>query len=190
MFFSHRWGQSWLTCFPLFTPRLSEFGLIGAIHNISTLPISYYKYNEWLEKVEIGTHSPQPSPYPGFWVAGGDNYGRNPPTFHTKIVCFGLIQESLCILTLPMSQYKYNEWLEEVENVVWALKWSPQACFSHDWAWPVITFSNWVWLSFYYFKPFTTSQPFQPLTSSIMNDLTMLRLEFILNNHRHTPAFE
>ena len=134
MFFSHRRGQSWLTCFPLFTQRLREFGLIGAIQNIWTLSISHYIYNEWWEKAEIGTHSPQPSPYPGFWLAGGDNYGRNPPTFHTKIVCFGLIQESQCILTLPMSQYKYNEWLEEVEIVVWALKWSPHACFSHDWA--------------------------------------------------------
>ena len=54
-----------------------------------------------------------------------DNYGRNSPTIHTKIVCFGLIQESQSISTLPMSQYKYNELLEEIEIVVWALKWSP-----------------------------------------------------------------
>ena len=30
------------------------FGLIQEVHIISTLPTSHYKYNEWLEKVEIG----------------------------------------------------------------------------------------------------------------------------------------
>ena len=54
------------TRFPLLTTRLSEFGLSGAIHNISTLPISHYKYNEWFCKVEIGIHPPQPSPHPYF----------------------------------------------------------------------------------------------------------------------------
>ena len=113
----------------LFTPRFSKFGLIRKFHSISNLSITHCKYNEWLEKVEIGTHSLQPSPYSGFWVAGGDNYGRNPPTILTKIMCFGLIQESQSISTLPMSQYKYNEWSEEVEIVVWAVKWSPQRVF-------------------------------------------------------------
>eukprot|EP00956_Cyclotella_meneghiniana_P012478 scaffold17740_cov76-Cyclotella_meneghiniana.AAC.1 len=37
-------------CIPLFTPRLSEFGLIWAIHNISTLPFSHHKYSEWFCK--------------------------------------------------------------------------------------------------------------------------------------------
>ena len=37
-----------------FTPRWSMFGLIKEYHSISTLPTSYYKYNEWLDKVEIG----------------------------------------------------------------------------------------------------------------------------------------
>eukprot|EP00956_Cyclotella_meneghiniana_P000154 scaffold228_cov56-Cyclotella_meneghiniana.AAC.9 len=37
----------------LFTPRLSEFGLIWAVHSIPTLPMFHYKYNEWLGKVEI-----------------------------------------------------------------------------------------------------------------------------------------
>ena len=43
------------TLSPLFIPRLSEFGLIQAIHSISTLPISHYEYNdnEWFCKVEI-----------------------------------------------------------------------------------------------------------------------------------------
>ena len=50
----------------LFTPRFSKFGLIRKFHSISTLSITHCKYNEWLEKVEIGTHSLQPSPYSGF----------------------------------------------------------------------------------------------------------------------------
>ena len=48
------YGYDRLTCFPLLTPRFSEFGLIGAIHSISTLPMSHCKYNEWLRMVEIG----------------------------------------------------------------------------------------------------------------------------------------
>ena len=38
-----------------FTPRQSMFGLIVEFHSISSLPTSHYKYDEWLEKVEIGT---------------------------------------------------------------------------------------------------------------------------------------
>ena len=50
------------SCPLCFTPRLSEFGLIQAIHISLTLPMSHYKYNEWLDKVEIGINCPQPSP--------------------------------------------------------------------------------------------------------------------------------
>eukprot|EP00956_Cyclotella_meneghiniana_P039582 scaffold174646_cov43-Cyclotella_meneghiniana.AAC.1 len=51
----------------VFTQGLSEFGLIQAIHMGLTLPISHYKYNNlWMDKVEIGIHSPQPSPGHGF----------------------------------------------------------------------------------------------------------------------------
>ena len=83
------------------------------------------KQSCWCEMVaRMQTHSP------GFWLAGGDNYySRNPPTFHTKIVCFGLIKEYHSISTLSTSYYKYNEWLEKVEIVVWALKWSWQRVF-------------------------------------------------------------
>ena len=37
-----------------FTPRWSMFGLIQQVHIISTLLTSHCKYNEWLEKIEIG----------------------------------------------------------------------------------------------------------------------------------------
>ena len=65
---------AWPYC-PLFTSRLSEFGLIWAIHISSTLSMSHCKYNEWFCKLEIWIHHPQPSPHPGFWVMGGDDFG-------------------------------------------------------------------------------------------------------------------
>ena len=37
-----------------FTPRWSIFRLIQEFHSSLTLPTSHYKYNEWLEKGEIG----------------------------------------------------------------------------------------------------------------------------------------
>ena len=36
------------------TLRLGDFGLIGATLSISTLPVAHFKYDEWLEKVQIG----------------------------------------------------------------------------------------------------------------------------------------
>ena len=128
--FSQGRGQSCLACIPLFTPRLSEFGLlIWAIHSISTLPFSHHKYIEWFCKVEIWVHHPQPTPHPYFWVMGGDNFGTRPLSFTPRWSMFGLIQEFHSILTLPMSHYKYNEWLEKVEIGIWALKWSMQPFF-------------------------------------------------------------
>eukprot|EP00956_Cyclotella_meneghiniana_P037494 scaffold139628_cov55-Cyclotella_meneghiniana.AAC.1 len=47
--FQMKFGSSILD----FTPRWSMFGLIKEYHSISTLPASHYKYNEWLDKVEI-----------------------------------------------------------------------------------------------------------------------------------------
>ena len=41
-----------------------------------------------------------------------------------------------------------------------------------------------------WFRQFTTSQPFQCVIISIMNDLRRWRLEFILHHRHHTPAFE
>ena len=41
-----------------FTPRLSLYKLILPFHISSNIPIRYFKYNEWLDKVlEIGTWS-------------------------------------------------------------------------------------------------------------------------------------
>ena len=121
VFFSHGRGRSWLACTPLLTSRLSEFGLIWAIHSISTLPFSHHKYNEWFCKVEIWIHHPQPMPHPYFWVMGGDNFGVRPLHFTPRWCRFGLIQEFHSISTLPTSHYKYNEWLENIEIGICAL---------------------------------------------------------------------
>ena len=45
----------------------------------------HYKYNERLEKVEIGIHPPQPSPHSGFWVAGGESFRTRPLCFTPRI---------------------------------------------------------------------------------------------------------
>ena len=59
--------QIWLDGpIPLFTPGLSVFGLVQAIHSISTLPIYHHSYIKCLDMVEIGIHPPQPSPHPAF----------------------------------------------------------------------------------------------------------------------------
>ena len=138
---------------PLFTPRLSEFGLIWAIHSISTLLISCYKYNEWFCKVEIWVHHVQPSPHPGFWVMGGVDFGFRPLRFTPRWSMFGLIQEVHSISTFPTPHYKYDEWLQKVEiGTIWALKRSPQRVFQSrvgsKLACPLSTFHTkieWVW---------------------------------------------
>ena len=40
-------------CQLLFVSRCSMIVMIQTIHSISTLPISHYKYNEWLDRVQI-----------------------------------------------------------------------------------------------------------------------------------------
>ena len=129
MFFRHGWGQSWLGPCPLFTPRLSGFGLIRASHSIWTLSMSHSKYNEWFCKLENWIQHVWLPPHPGFWVVGGDNFGSSPLRFTPRWSKFALIQEFHSISTIPTSHYKYIEWLEKVEIGIWALKWSPQRVF-------------------------------------------------------------
>eukprot|EP00956_Cyclotella_meneghiniana_P039462 scaffold172223_cov23-Cyclotella_meneghiniana.AAC.3 len=61
-----------------FTPRWSMFGLTQQFHSILTLSRSHYEYNEWLEKVDIGTWALEWSPQPGFesWL-GQSVIGNN-----------------------------------------------------------------------------------------------------------------
>ena len=54
----------------------------------------------------------------------------------------------------------------------------------------LVHFSNQDWMSLDWFERFTASQPFHSLTIKIMNGFAIMRLEFIIHNQRHTPAFE
>ena len=105
LFLSHGQGQSWLGLCPIFTPRLSDFGLDHAIHISSTLPISHHWYNKWLSNVGNGIHCPQSSAQPNFWVKDGDNFGSRPLRFIPKWRMIGLIQAIHISLTLPMSHH-------------------------------------------------------------------------------------
>ena len=68
-----------------FTPRWSMSGLIQDCHSISTLPISHHKYNEWLQKVEIGISVLKWSPQRVFQSRMGPKWAWPSSTFHTKI---------------------------------------------------------------------------------------------------------
>ena len=88
LFSSSERVQIWLGPHLLFAPRLCVYWLIHAIHSIPTLPMYHYMYNEWLEKVEIGIHPPEPSPHPCFWVAGGESLGiLGPYVSHQHWAC-------------------------------------------------------------------------------------------------------
>ena len=133
MVFSRGCDQSWLgPYYPLFTPRLSEFGLIGAVHSISTLSMSHWMYSEWFCKLEIWIHHPQPSPHPGFWVTGGEKFGSRSLRFTRRLIVCRMIQPFHIISTHAISHHKYNEWLDKVEIDVWSPNCLPQPIF---WSW-------------------------------------------------------
>ena len=98
-----------------FTPRWSVFGLIQDFHSISTLPTSHYKYNEWLEKVEIGTWALKWSPQCVFQSWVGSKLAWPLSTYHTKIVWVWMDCGFHSISTLSMSHCKYNKWFYKLE---------------------------------------------------------------------------
>ena len=73
---------------PHFTAELCMFRQVDASLSSWTVPMSYFKYNEWWDKVEIGIHSLQWSPQARFWVMGGEIFSLRSPTFHSWIVHF------------------------------------------------------------------------------------------------------
>eukprot|EP00956_Cyclotella_meneghiniana_P004559 scaffold5623_cov74-Cyclotella_meneghiniana.AAC.1 len=76
----------------------------------------HYKYNEWLDKVEIGIHCPIPSPHPATTVTGSENFDSRPTHITPRLSEFGLIQAIHISLALPMYHYNnYNEWSDKVE---------------------------------------------------------------------------
>ena len=68
-----------------FTPRWCMLGLIQGYHSISTLPTSHYKYNEWLEKVEIAAWALKWSPQRVVGHGWGQSWLGSSSSFHTKI---------------------------------------------------------------------------------------------------------
>ena len=125
------WVQIWLGPNPLFAPRLSVYWLIQAIHSISTLPKCHQKYNERLEKVEIGIHPPQPSPHSNFWVEGGEIWIQGPYVSHQVWVCTDWISHFISaqpiqsLIISIMNGYTYF-------RLVYGLYCSPQPIF---WSW-------------------------------------------------------
>ena len=116
VFFSHGWGQSWLVPCPLFTPRLSEFGLIGAVHSISTLSMSHWMYSEWFCKLEIWIHHPQA--ITTHWLLShgwGQSWLVPCPLFTSRLSEFGLIGAVHIISFLSMSHWMYSEWFCKLE---------------------------------------------------------------------------
>ena len=117
--------------------------------------------------------------------------------FSSSWSLFGSIQE-FCNLTLPMSHYKWNGWLEKVEIGIWALKWSPQHvfvfCHSCGRSWlglySTSTFVHQDWVTLGWFRQFTASQPFRYLVVSIRNCCARLRFDFNMYNHHHIPKNE
>eukprot|EP00956_Cyclotella_meneghiniana_P032384 scaffold88896_cov73-Cyclotella_meneghiniana.AAC.1 len=57
-------GQNYCLTPLRFTPRLSVFVPVQAIHISLTLPMSHHMDDEWFDMVEIGYHYPKPSPHP------------------------------------------------------------------------------------------------------------------------------
>ena len=73
---SRGWWKFWLMRSLHFTPSLSVYRLIQPFHISLTHPISHYKYNEWLYKVESGV-----------WALKCTNLAWPKPTFPTQIEC-------------------------------------------------------------------------------------------------------
>ena len=138
--------------------------------------MSHHQYEQWLIEVEIGIQSIQPSPYPDFWLMGGDHFGSWPLLFAPRSSEFGPIQAIHSSLTLPMSCQWYNEELDKVVIGIWFLQWTPshQLFLSHEW--------RQIWLGLYYtlfshndgvclnwIKLFSAAWPFQCLIISMNN---------------------
>ena len=128
-FLSRDWGEIWLVTFLLSTPRmwalesslhitvawLFQCLLICIINGETRLRLEFIAYN--------GLNNTPFEP----WF--GRNLACHVPTFHTKNVSSGILAAYHCHLTVPMSPYMYNKWLDKVENGIHCLQWSQQANF-------------------------------------------------------------
>ena len=117
--------------FPLFTPRMRDFGLIPAFHSISTLSMSHFKYDEWSFKVHdiwvqhvwLSHHT---SAFES-WIVDCGNKGGSwcPPMFHTKMVygvclfwflCSAAFHNKWCFFYLHGTSNTKNSYLKTVVN--------------------------------------------------------------------------
>ena len=125
----------------------------------------------------------------GWW-----NFWLRSLRFTPSLNVYRLNQPFHISLTLPISHYKYNEWLDKVEIGVWALKWSPQTCFvimsEYKFGLAQTHLSHPDWVSTGWFGQFTASQPFQLLILSIMKWFESLRFEVNLHDCHYTRSIE
>ena len=118
----HFWDQDWVTLdwFRQFTASQPlQCVIVSIMNGCASWRFGFIKYNHhhtvtfgsWAETISV----------------------EGPYCFTLRLCVFKLIQQFHSSLTLPMSHYKYNEWLEKVEIGIWALKWSPQVFLSRCW---------------------------------------------------------
>eukprot|EP00956_Cyclotella_meneghiniana_P009392 scaffold12971_cov68-Cyclotella_meneghiniana.AAC.17 len=113
---------------------------------MSTLPTSHYKYDEWLEKVEIGIWALKWSPQHDFQSRWGAKFAQPSPTFYTKT-------ELIFEFAIHNHHYTlaFESWVTTISAPVPHVPHQDEAFF--------ISFKN-----------FTASQPFQHLIISMMNE--------------------
>eukprot|EP00956_Cyclotella_meneghiniana_P010365 scaffold14354_cov36-Cyclotella_meneghiniana.AAC.1 len=134
---------------------------------------------------------------------GGDNFGTRPLSFTPRWCMLGLIEEYHSISTLPTSHYKCNEWLEDVEIGVWALKWSTQLEYHSISTLPTSHYKYNEWLVkveiVVWALKWSPQRDFQSPDGGAKVGMAQirtfhpkiqLRLGLILCNHHHTLAFE
>ena len=163
-----------------FKPRWRVFGSIQEFHSISTLPVSHYKYNEWLQRVEIGIWALKWSSQCVLSHGWGKVGLACIPIFKPPLSGFGQIWAIHSISTLPMSHCKYDEWFCKVEIWIHHAQPSPLPGFwvvgGDKIGSRVPYFSHQDGVCLDWFKNITASQPFQHLSWSIINGWRWLRL--------------
>ena len=124
----------WVICWdnlgsgsPLSISRLWVFASVRPYHSSWTVPMSHYEYNKRINKVEIGIHSLSWSLQAEFSVMCGDNLGSGSPLSISRLWVFASVRPYHSSLTVPMSHYEYNKWINKVEIGIYSLSWSLQA---------------------------------------------------------------
>ena len=129
--------------------------------------------SNWLDKVEIWIHGPQPSPHLEFWVEGGENFALGSLRFTPRLSVYRLIQPFHISPTHPISHHKYNEGVIQGWDWYVGTKMVTTTCFLvmswYKFGLAQTHFTHPDWVCTGWFRQFTAPQPFQPLTISILN---------------------